>query len=84
MFTSATNVNNTAAGTSTMTAPAGATMTNNGLTFINGANETAVVATNGNALYPFFTSVTYIGAVRNTADTWYLGWTCGLAAGSTC
>ncbi|WP_426050837.1 hypothetical protein [Brevundimonas sp. SL161] len=84
VFISATNVNNTAAGTSTMTAPAGATMTNNGLTFINGANETAVVATNGNALYPFFTSVTYIGAVRNTADTWYLGWTCGLAAGSTC
>ena len=84
VFISATNVNNTAAGTSTMTAPAGATITNNGLNFINGANETAVVATNGNALYPFFTSVTYIGAVRNAADTWYLGWTCGLAAGSTC
>ena len=27
-----------------MTAPAGATITNNGLNFINGANETAVVA----------------------------------------
>jgi hypothetical protein len=84
VFINATNVNNTAAGTSTMTAPAGATMTNNGLTFINGANETAVTAANAPALYPFFTSVTYIGAVRNAADTWYLGWTCGLAAGSTC
>lgn len=84
VFISATNVNNTAAGTSTLTAPAGATMANTTLTFINGANETAVPATNPNAIYPFFTSVTYIGAVRNTADTWYLGWTCGLAAGSNC
>ncbi len=25
-----------------------------------------------------------IGAVRNASDTWWQGWTCGLAAGSSC
>ena len=67
-----------------MTAPAGATMANTNLAFINGANETAVTPTNANAVYSYFTQVPYIGAVRNAADTWYLGWTCGLAAGSNC
>jgi hypothetical protein len=84
VFITATNINNTAAGTSTMTAPAGATITNNGLGFINGANETAVTVTAAPALSSYFQAVTYIGAVRNAADTWYLGWTCGLQAGSTC
>jgi hypothetical protein len=82
IFTAGTN--NTAAGTSTMTAPAGATITNTSLTFINGANETAVVPANASAVYSFFQNTTYIGAVRNAADTWFLGWTCGLQAGSTC
>ena len=81
-FTAGTG--NTAAGTSTLTAPAGATLTNQVLTFINGANETAVVPTNAPAVFPFFTATTYIGAVQNAADTWYLGWSCGLAASSTC
>jgi uncharacterized membrane protein len=53
-------------------------------TFINGANENAAIATNPNALNSFFTATTYIGAVQNAADTWWQGWTCGLAAGSTC
>ena len=56
--------------------------------FINGANETAVTATNPvpfnddpfqpvNAAAPNrLTSVTYIGAVQNAADTWYSGWAC--------
>ena len=59
--------------------------------FINGANETAVAATDPtafnadtfagtgqpNAAAPNrLTAVTYIGAVRNAADTWYAGWTC--------
>ena len=30
------------------------------------------------------TPVTYIGAVRNAADTWYQGWTCGLQASRPC
>ena len=84
VFISATNVGNTAAGTSTMTAPAGATLTAQSLLFINGANETAVTPANAPAIYSWFTAVTYIGAVRNAADTWYAGWTCGLQAGSTC
>lgn len=84
VFLSATNTNNTAAGVSTLTAPAGATMQNTLLTFINGANETAVTPTNAPAIYSYFQAVTYIGAVRNAADTWYLGWTCGLQAGSNC
>jgi hypothetical protein len=72
-------------GTSTMTAPAGATLTNQVLTFINGANETARPVVNAATVYPsFFTTTTYIGAVQNAADTWYTGWTCGLAAGSNC
>ncbi|WP_310541619.1 hypothetical protein [Phenylobacterium sp.] len=65
--------NNTSNGTSTLTSD-----------FINGANENAVVATNLTAINPAFTAVTYIGAVRNSADTWWLGWTCGLTSGSTC
>ncbi|MFN4091489.1 MAG: hypothetical protein ACK4FG_01170 [Brevundimonas sp.] len=82
-FTAGTN--NTAAGTSTMTAPAsGVTITNQGLNFINGANENAVTPVNAPGVYAFFTATTYIGAVQNAADTWYQGWTCGLTAGSTC
>lgn len=80
----ALGTNNTSAGTSTMTAPAGATIANQNLAFINGANETAVVPANAPAVHGFFQTVTYIGAVRNAADTWYQGWTCGLQAGSTC
>jgi hypothetical protein len=60
-------------------------------TYINGANETAVAATDPtpfnndalagagqpNAAAPNrLTAVTYIGAVRNAADTWFAGWTC--------
>lgn len=83
VFITATNTGNTAAGGRTMTSPAGATLTAQSLAFINGAGETAVAPTNAPALYSFFQPVTYIGAVRNAADTWYLGWTCGLQAAST-
>jgi hypothetical protein len=51
--------------------------------FINGANETAVVATNATTFsgFPasaqaFFSATTYIGAVKDASDTWYAGWTC--------
>jgi hypothetical protein len=50
------------------------------MTFVNGANETAVTAFNPTALSSFFDAVTWIGAVRNAADTWYQGWTCDSAA----
>lgn len=66
--------NNTSAGTSTLTA-----------TFVNGANETAVpAASNLTSVSAFFQQVNYVGAVRDANDTWWQGWTCGLAAGSTC
>ncbi len=44
--------------------------------FINGANETAVVATNPTTFSSFFTATNYVGAVRDASDTWYAGWTC--------
>jgi hypothetical protein len=48
-------------------------------TFINGANETAVTATNPQTLDAAFDATTYVGAVRDAADTWYAGWTCNSA-----
>jgi hypothetical protein len=51
--------------------------------FINGVNETAVVATNPatfsafpTSVQAFFTATNYIGAVKDASDTWYAGWTC--------
>jgi hypothetical protein len=68
-----TNASNVPTGTSTLTG-----------TFINGANETAVAVTSPTGLSSHFVLPTYIGGVRDAADTWWSGWTCGLAAGSTC
>ena len=82
-FTAGTN--NTATGTSTLTSPAsGTSLSNQVLTFINGANENAVTPVAAATVYSFFQNTTYIGAVQNAADTWYQGWTCGLTAGATC
>jgi hypothetical protein len=47
--------------------------------FINGANETGVAAVDPKATSAFFDTTTWIGAVRNTADAWYTGWTCNSA-----
>lgn len=66
--------NNVANGTSTLTD-----------TFINGANESAVPAfSNLSGVHPFFQNVDYIGGVKNAADTWWQGWTCGLTADKPC
>lgn len=70
--------NNTANGTSSLAAP-----TSGPIAFINGANETAVVATNPTTFSTFFQNVSYIGAVRDASDTWWQGWTCRLD-GSSC
>lgn len=43
--------------------------------FVNGANETAVVATDPKTLTTFFDTTTWIGASRST-DTWWQQWTC--------
>ncbi len=46
---------------------------------VNGANETARAAFNLATLGElFFTPTTWIGAVRDNADTWWRGWSCGL------
>ena len=52
--------------------------------FINGGNESARVATNPTTDSPFFLGVSNIGAVFGTNDTWYVGWTCGLAGATAC
>ncbi|MGE3691066.1 MAG: hypothetical protein AB7F98_06765 [Novosphingobium sp.] len=44
--------------------------------FINGSNETGIAAFNATGVSSFFASKTYIGAVQNSSDTWYAGWTC--------
>ena len=46
--------------------------------FVNGPNETQVTATNPTTFSAFFQNVGYIGAVRDNADLWFVGWTCGL------
>lgn len=58
--------------TSTLTA----SLTN---VFVNGANETAITATDPKTLLSGFDTTNYIGAVRNASDTWYAGWTCNSA-----
>lgn len=60
--------NNNASFTSTLTS-----------TFVNGANETAATATDPKTLDAAFDTTTYVGAVRDAADTWYAGWTCNSA-----
>lgn len=49
-------------------------------TFINGANEASITATDPASLDAAFESTDYIGAVRDADDTWYAGWTCNSAA----
>jgi hypothetical protein len=50
--------------------------------FINGANERAVPAFDARTLGSFFVTTSYIGAVRDTSDTWYANWTCNSVAAS--
>lgn len=47
--------------------------------FINGTNESGVTAVDPKTLSSFFDTTTWIGAVRNAADTWYTGWTCNMS-----
>jgi hypothetical protein len=47
--------------------------------FVNGANETARTATDPKTVDAGFDTTTYIGAVKDAADTWYAGWTCNSA-----
>ncbi|MEN1970763.1 hypothetical protein WCE34_00235 [Luteimonas sp. MJ204] len=70
-FTAGTN---TVAGNSTLTG-----------VFVNGANESAVPAVaNLASKHSFFEQVDYIGGVKDSNDTWWQGWTCGLTADASC
>lgn len=51
-------------------------------TFVNGANETGIVAVDPKTFSAFFDTTTWVGAVRNAADTWYTGWTCNSTTAS--
>ena len=48
-------------------------------TFINGANETARTATDPKTVDSRFDTTTYVGAVKDPADTWFAGWSCNSA-----
>ena len=48
--------------------------------FINGSGENAVTPFNASTISSFFDNTAYIGAVRDSGDTWYTGWTCNSAA----
>ncbi|AIT80844.1 MULTISPECIES: hypothetical protein [Novosphingobium] len=64
-FASGTNLNDDAF-TSTLSS-----------TFVNGTNEAGVAGyADIKTLSSFFDAVTYIGAVKDSSDTWYKGWTC--------
>jgi hypothetical protein len=45
-------------------------------TFVNGASESARIATDPKVVDAAFDTTTYIGAVKYANDTWYSGWTC--------
>ncbi|MBP2159259.1 MULTISPECIES: hypothetical protein [Asticcacaulis] len=64
LFTAGSN--NTSAGTTSLA------------DFVNGTNEAGVVATNATTVNANFTNVNYIGAVKDSADTWWSGWSCSL------
>lgn len=66
LFTTAPSAGNNSAGTSTLA------------DFVNGTNEAGVAVTNATTINANFTNVSYIGAVRDSADTWWSGWSCSL------
>lgn len=67
-FFEATGLNNDPAFRSSLTAG-----------FVNGANESAIIAYDATRLGGFFQAPGYIGAVRDVDDRWYAGWTCNSA-----
>ncbi|KAA9017931.1 hypothetical protein F4U94_07630 [Sphingobium limneticum] len=50
--------------------------------FINGPTETARTAIDPKTIDTNFATTNYIGAVKDSADTWYAGWTCNSATAS--
>jgi hypothetical protein len=50
--------------------------------FVNGTNENAIQASTLTSFSNFFQAAPYAGAVRNSADLWFQGWTCGVGFGT--
>ncbi|MEQ8300179.1 MAG: hypothetical protein RH945_06510 [Hyphomonas sp.] len=69
-----------AAGTNNSTATA-STLTSD---FVNGPAESAVTAFDVTGLSTDLEPVDYIGAVKDSTDTWWQGWSCGLEASDPC
>lgn len=44
--------------------------------FVNGVNENAIIAYDASQLGSFFQKTSYVGAVKDSNDRWYAGWTC--------
>ena len=43
--------------------------------YVPAATDTQTPATDPSILDPFFEPATYVGAVEDADDTWYIGWT---------
>jgi hypothetical protein len=50
--------------------------------FINGATETARTAIDPKTIDAAFDTTNYVGAVKDSSDTWYAGWTCNSVTAS--
>ncbi|CAN0595098.1 unnamed protein product, partial [Laminaria digitata] len=53
-------------------------------TFVNGTAENARPVFDPTTLDAWFEPVTYIGAVENSSDRWWAGWSCGLEVFFSC
>ncbi len=71
----AAGVNNVDGDTSNPVIPSTLTITTSPPAFDPGANEMAIIATDPATFNPFFDSVDYVGAVENSDDDWFAGWT---------
>ena len=50
--------------------------------FINGSNESGLIATDPATFSSFFDTTTWVGAVRDADDRWFAGWTCNSDVGN--
>ena len=53
-------------------------------TFVNGSAESAVTPFDVTTISSDLDPVDYVGAVKDSSDTWWQGWSCGLEAGDAC
>ena len=53
-------------------------------TFVNGSAESAVTPFDVTTISSDLDPVDYVGAVKDSSDTWWQGWSCGLEASDAC